>query len=154
MDDWPDPVPDPTKSFPFKAFMVIGSAAAFAFGMKLVGDIVSWRNTGKVQQELIQAAVEINKTLPKQIDGVTVLESVSVDDMTLTYHSSIKAEYLPTDKAKLDIQLGVLQQDIKDSVCHQPSMESSIKNGVSYVYEYHTVGKLPLTKFTVGYCAN
>ena len=84
-----------------------------------------------VEQEVMGAAAELNASLPKKIDNLTMLEKATASGKNLTYHYFI--ESTSTDRDRL---LTLIRSKVVPQACTGELRPHMRNNGVSYTYSY------------------
>lgn len=116
-------------------------------GKKAVDNYQDGKTDGLLEQGQAEAAAELRKQLPMQIDDVTTLQNVISMGTTLAYHYNIAA-----NKADIDMNLFTeqMQKQLKTNTCEQKDMANTIKYGGKYTYMYMSADGLRLGQFTFG----
>jgi hypothetical protein len=108
---------------------------------RLVGEnAFSQYEEGRVMGELsaaqANAAAELSPQLPKRVDEITMLMSVTSVEESVLYHYR-----LDMAESEIDAQQFVsgMTSIIKKSVCGSPQMASILDVGGKYIYLYQTI---------------
>ena len=120
-------------------FGLIVLAFASVIG-EMVGETVSDSIFGNAQQPeltdkmVAQIASEINSLLPMKVDSGTRLNNVSGTRKRFTYYYTL-LNYASSD---IDSEIFVkeMRDNLKNSVCSNPNIETFLENGVSIRYMY------------------
>jgi len=103
-----------------------------------------------LQQELINQSAADNKTVPKQLDDYTRLDSTEVvpsadGGYVFRYHITI----LNAGKIDADAFKNAITQQIKQGIVNNPKMESFSSRGTTYEYDYFYIDGTTLTDIVV-----
>jgi len=130
----------------FFSFTTIGYAKSDApgffgtlFGITSVKSLNNKKpNSASIRYDLLQAAIEINKNLPMQIDNNTTLESVGADisgnNLIAIYYYKINSRRADEiDKQKF---IDVMRPHLISNSCSEIKMIDFFKNGITVRYSY------------------
>lgn len=94
------------------------------------------------------AARQVNAQLPKQIDEITRLDSLSTEGPLLTYHYTIlrPAASLPAGSGER------LANMTRTMVCGQPQMRQTLQLGGSYAYRWVDNAGVLIHEVTISAC--
>lgn len=112
-------------------------AGAYLLG-KMLGELFRGKPDQPKQQDLTAAlsevAYEMNKSLPMQVDGDTLLYAASSSSNALYYHYKLRID--PADPNYLR---QALQYSILPKACADPWTKSTVSSyGINIVYQYVT----------------
>jgi hypothetical protein len=101
----------------------------------------------RLRMDLKDAAVQINRSAPRQLDGRVRLERAMAEGFTLTYHYSVSGE--PIDVASSKI---AMSREVRAQTCADAGMAAAIYDGARFVYSYADSNGKKLFSFNVDAC--
>jgi hypothetical protein len=123
--------------------------AVVLLGIKFVPDRFNpFKNGNKTENDVVQAAEMLNKSLPKMIDEETKFTSVTPGPgKKLTYHFTL----VSTKSTDLDKQMFTenIRKGAVDHVCTTKESTKILKAGVELCYLYNGVDKKIISDFCI-----
>ena len=101
----------------------------------------------RLRMDLKEAAVQINRTAPRQLDERVRLERATADGFSLTYHYSVSGE--PIDVATSKV---AMSRVVRAQTCADAGMAAAIYDGARFVYSYADSNGKKLFSFNVDAC--
>lgn len=101
--------------------------------------------TAAIEKRLKKVITDLKASLPKPIGKNSVMTDVTVNGRILTYEVQMK-----TTSAELEaLDFKTRQREaLRETVCVEPSMVASIKNGVVFIYRYFDIEGTHVQTFT------
>jgi hypothetical protein len=131
---------------------VDAAALAAACGGELMPADLSKMSKAAIAARLIcftrEAAARFNKTLPNQVDAKTLLERVSAEGTTLTYH--YKVDVLVNELRPGAVE--TFKPTVKGKVCGAADMRSIISIGGAYRYLWSDRNGASIGELVVNSC--
>jgi hypothetical protein len=122
------------------------------FAVLCVGGVVGYFamnamfSSGEIEKAQQEAAAQINKNLPMQVDELTTLEAVSSEGSALVYNYKVDVK---KDETDLDVFTAEVKKNLMATMCGKEPFSKLYSAGASYVYNYTDTAGDALTEITI-----
>ncbi|WP_085905600.1 type II secretion system pilot lipoprotein GspS-beta [Kiloniella majae] len=103
-------------------------------------------SAGKIEKAQQEAAAQINKNLPMQVDELTTLEAVSSEGAALVYNYKVDVK---KDETDLDVFTSEVKKNLMATMCGKEPFSKLYSAGASYIYLYSDTSGDELTEITI-----
>lgn len=132
------------KSKPQKILITVAFIITFAISYFAVQFF--FFNEGSIEEQMKEAAVEINNISPKMVDEYSRLDSASTADKTFKYHYTLM---MTKEEVNVDVLKKFLRPEIIENVKNSPELKIFRENKITMSYNYYDKNGEFVTKIDV-----
>lgn len=130
-----------------KAQKIIGTVAfIITFAISFFAVQHFFFNEGTIEEQMKDAAVEINNISPKMMDEYSRLDSASTADKTFKYHYTLM---MTKEEVNVDIMKKFLRPEIIENARNSPELKIFRDNKITMSYNYYDKNGEFVTKIDV-----
>lgn len=118
----------------------LGAAFAIVFG-NVISSAWEHQSEQEIREQAIaalaDAALEMQKELPMQLDEFTTLEKANVNELDITYSNRLALDASSLTQEQLSEIESNIRSDVELRACYNTDMQPLFDAGVTYYYEYY-----------------
>jgi uncharacterized membrane protein YvbJ len=103
-------------------------------------------STETIEESLTKALPEMNKDLPKKVDEITQLTSITSSGKNINYNYKVDDKGLQLTQKELNTSL---KSDVVKGVCTTSETKSLVDKGVVFIYNYYKYSGLYIGTLSV-----